>query len=53
VSVPAEEHVLQHGRVFEQLDVLERPGDTAPRDLVRRHPRDVLPAKDQAAGVGS
>src|SRR5690349_10468322 len=45
----AEQEVLEHGGVLEQLDVLERPRDAAPRDLVRRHPRDVLAVEDQTA----
>ena len=49
VGVAAEQQVLQHGGVLEQLDVLERPRDAPPGDLVRRHPRDVLAAEEQAA----
>src|SRR5205085_11100382 len=47
----AEEQVLEHGRVLEQLDVLERARDSAPRDLVRRHARDVLVAEDEPPAV--
>ena len=49
MGVAAEQEVLEHGGVLEQLDVLERPRDAAPGHLVRRHPRDVLPVEDQAA----
>src|SRR5882724_4879588 len=52
VGVPAEQEILQHGGVLEQLDVLERPRDAAPGDLVRRHPRDVLAAEDEPAAGG-
>src|SRR5207245_5997466 len=38
-----------HRGVLEQLDVLERPRDAAPGDLVRRHVRDVLVTEDQSA----
>src|SRR5204863_9631552 len=34
--VAADEQVLQHGRVLEQLDVLELAGDAEAGDLVRR-----------------
>src|SRR5439155_9083877 len=49
VGMAAEQQVLQHGRVLEELDVLKRARDPAPRDLVRRHAGDVLVAEDQAA----
>ena len=37
VRVAADQQVLQHGRVLEQLDVLERARDAERGDLVRRH----------------
>ena len=54
VGVAAEEQVLQHGGVLEQLDVLEGARDAAPGDLVGRHPGDVL-VRGRSAGpaVGS
>ena len=36
MRVPADQQVLQHGRVLEQLDVLEGAGDAERGDLVRR-----------------
>ena len=50
VGVAAEQEVLEHGGVLEQLDVLEGPRDPAPGDLVGRHARDVLAVEDQASG---
>jgi hypothetical protein len=47
VRVTAEEQVLQHRRVLEQLDVLEGARDAPPGDLVGRHPRDVPLAEEQ------
>ena len=41
MRVPADEQVLEHGRVLEQLDVLERAGDAEAGDLVRRAPAEV------------
>src|SRR5439155_1097731 len=49
VRVPSQQEILQHAGVLEQLDVLERPRDPAPRDLVGRHRGDVLAAEDEAA----
>src|SRR5262245_10888289 len=37
VRVAAEQEILENRRVLEQLDVLERARDPAPRDLVRWH----------------
>jgi hypothetical protein len=42
VAVAADQQVLQHRGVLEQLDVLEGAGDAQPRDLVGRHARDLL-----------
>lgn len=45
VDVRPGEQVVEHGHVAEQLDVLERPGDPQPGDLVRLHAGDlVVPA---------
>jgi hypothetical protein len=49
VGVTAQQEILQHGGVLEQLDVLEGARDAPPGDLVRRHARDVLAGEDQPA----
>jgi hypothetical protein len=47
VGVPAQQQVLEHRGVLEQLDVLEGARDAAPGDLVRGHAGDVLVAEDE------
>ena len=48
----ADQDVLHHVRVVEQLDVLERPRDAEPGDPVRRQLGDVLPVEHQPPGGG-
>ena len=48
MPVAADQQVLQHGRVLEQLDVLERARDAALRHVVRRAGH-LLPLEHDAA----
>jgi hypothetical protein len=47
--MPSEQQVLDHGRAFEQLDVLECARDAVPGGVMARNARDVLPAQRDAA----
>ena len=49
MAVPADQQVGQHGRILEQLDVLEGAGDAELGDLVRRHLGDVAALEEQLA----
>jgi hypothetical protein len=51
--VTAEQEILEDRGMLEQLDVLERARDPAPRDLVRRHAGDILARKESSPRVGS
>jgi hypothetical protein len=52
VQVAAEEQVVEHGEVFEQLDVLEGPGQAGPGDAVRLQPGQVAAVEADAALLG-
>ena len=52
VGVAAQQQILEHRGVLEQLDVLEGARDAPPGDLVRGYPGDVLVAEDEAAVGG-
>ena len=45
----ADQEIAQHGRIFEQLDVLEGPGNTEHCDVVRRLLGDVLILEEDLA----
>ena len=52
MRVPPDEQVLQHGCLFEQLDVLKRAPDAGTDNLVRRQLEQVLLAVMNASGRG-
>ena len=52
MRVAADQQVLQHGRVLEQLDVLERARDAEPGDLVRRALEQRRPSNAIVPAVG-
>src|SRR5260221_1703007 len=45
MPVPADQQVAEHGRIFEQFDVLEGAGNTEPGNVERRLLGDVLVLK--------
>ncbi len=49
MAVTADQQIAEHGRVLEQLDVLEGAGDAEPRDAVGRHFGDVLVLEEDLA----
>ena len=49
--VPADEDVLEDGHRTEQVDVLERPGDAPPHDLVRRGAQQRRAVELDLAGI--
>ena len=51
--MPAHQHVLEDGHGAEQLDVLERPRDPAPDDVVRRCPQEARAIERDLAVVGA
>jgi hypothetical protein len=52
VRVVADQQVLQHRRVLEQLDVLEGPGDAHLGHAVGRHVRQVVALERDGPGGG-
>jgi hypothetical protein len=51
--VRADEHVLEHGHVLEERDVLERARDAAADDAVRADAQEVLAVEEHAPVVGA
>ena len=52
LHVPSQQQVVQRGHVEEETEILERPGNASPGDLVGREPLKALPSEEDFSLVG-